>query len=543
MSNAGSAPKYNHNNLFLEEPARLLELNNWVEAYFQSRRRFTFTEEEVLKPLWSEGEDIRLREDSRFQAVALPHQPGIIQWCLSVQTVANAALYDLLVDESWDGQDLRTCLEQLDEAQGTSWHIFCLHDQRFLLTEDKQGLYSLSLNAVKSGLELTLEQKSVIERLALQLLSTVTKNSKKPWSTASIMEEMKRLSGESDTLDACIPAVFENWLLTQETWVRVGVDTWLPRGEIPIIEERHRYAVLPVSQAENSRNLSMPEIVDERILTQDTIQTVEELTGPEAEEINFLNTSVRWRVILRTVHINEGIVPIPKRARVLYPHARKLSNNIALAGIWFTDASEMTVWLDKVKHQLYGNDLQEQLAFLEAGTVLEVTFTTTSIVFGIRGVDQQVADEEDRLIDLTDLAQRRSAVLESYRESLRTILAQYNYPLRFQELYEELCSRQQHQPNSASIRSILSSSPEFIFLKAEGKGKWGLDTAISPEMSLKSLRRAAMVARYAEGVTSATHQEPVSLSGMIAKNRLQLTALRSVYLADVKLGPSSESAD
>src|SRR5260370_2282518 len=173
----------------------------------------------------------------------------------------------------------------------------------------------------------------------------------------------------------------------------------------------------------------MPGKVDEHILTQDTIQTVEELTGPEAEEINFLNTNVRWRVILRTVHINEGIVPIPKQARVLYPHARKLSNNIALAGIWFADASAMTVWLDRVKHQLYGNDLQEQLAFLEAGTVLEVTFSTTSIVFGTRGVDQQVAGEEARLIDLTDLAQRRSTLLESYRESLRPILPEYNYPI------------------------------------------------------------------------------------------------------------------
>jgi hypothetical protein len=537
VSNSGSIPKYSANNLFLEEPAQLPELNNWVEACFQSRRRFTFTEEEVLKPLWDEGEDIRLREDSRFQTVVLPHQPGIIQWSLSVQTVANAALHDLLVDEGWDGHDLRTYLEQLDEAQGTSWHIFCLHDQRFLLAEDKQGLYSLYLSENKSGPELTLELKSVIERLAPQLLSTVAQNSKKPWSTTSIMEELKRLCGESDDLHACIPAVFENWLLTQATWVRVGVDTWLPKGEIPILEKRHRYAVLPVPQAENSRNPSMPEMVDEHILTQDTIQAVEELTGPKDEGINFPNSSVHWRLTLRTAHLNEGIVPIPKQARALYPHARKLSNSIALAGIWFRDASEMTVWLDRVNDQLYGNDLQEQFAFLEAGTVLEVTFTPTSIVFGISGVDQQVAEEEARLVDLTDLALRRSALLESYRESLRTIFAQYNHPLHFQELYQELCDRQQHRPNSSSIRSILSSSPEFIFLKPEGK--WRLDTAISPEMSLKSLRRTAMVARHTEDDTIATHEKPVSLSGMIAKNRQQLTALRSAYLADVKIGSSS----
>jgi hypothetical protein len=333
---------------------------------------------------------------------------------------------------------------------------------------------------------------------------------------------------------------YRNWLLTQEAWVRVGVDTWLPKSEIPIIEKRHRYAVLPASPAENSHNLSMPEIVDEHFLTQDTIQTIEELTGPGTEEINFPNTSVRWRMILRTVHINEGSVPIPKQARVLYPHARKLSNTIALGGIWFADASEMIVWLDREKHQLYGDDLQEQLAFLEAGTVLEVTFTTTSIVFGTRDVDQQVAEEEARLVDLSDLAQRRSAVLESYRKSIKIILEKYNSPLRFQELYEELCNRQQHQPNRTSVRSILSSSPEFIFLKAEQK--WSLNSAISSEMSVKSLRRAAMIAHLAEGDTIAAHQEPVSLSRMIANNRQQFSTLRSVYLANDK-DPSSKNVD
>jgi len=101
--------------------------------------------------------------------------------------------------------------------------------------------------------------------------------------------------------------------------------------------------------------------------------------------------------------------------------------------------------------------------------VLEMTLTTTSIVFRTCDVDQQVAEEEVRLVDLSDLAQLRSTALESYRASLRAILTKYNSPLRFQELYGELCNRQQHQPNRATIRSVLSSSPEFVFLKAAGK--------------------------------------------------------------------------
>ena len=181
MSNSGEVSKYSDISLFLEEPAQLPELDSWVEACIQSRRRFTFTEQEVLKPLWDEGEDIRLREDSRFQIVVLPHQSGAPQWHLFMQTVANSALYDLLVDERWDGKDLHTCLEQLDrEVQSASLHVFCLHDQRFLLSEDKQGVYSLSLSTDKSKLLLTLEQKSTIERVAPQLLLVVMQNNKKP---------------------------------------------------------------------------------------------------------------------------------------------------------------------------------------------------------------------------------------------------------------------------------------------------------------------------------------------------------------------------
>lgn len=110
-------------------------------------------------------------------------------------------------------------------------------------------------------------------------------------------------------------------------------------------------------------------------------------------------------------------------------------------------------------------------------------------------------------------------------------------PLRFQELYDELRRRQQHQPNRATIRSILSSSPEFVFMKTEGK--WSLNLAVSTETSVKSLRRAAMIAHQAEGGTNVTQQEPISISQMIAKNRQELSDLRSMFLGKDKLGQSS----
>ena len=529
----------NHsNNLFLEVPSRLPELDSWVETYIQEQRRFTFTEEEVLKPLWEEGEDVRLREDSRFQEVSLPHQSAAPQWCLSMHIVANQALYELLLDEHWDGRDLYSRLGLLDQAASETYlHVFCLHDERFVLSKDEQGLYSLFLRATKGKEELTREQKNIIAQIAPQLLLVASQKTKKPWSTTSILEELRRLSQSSKVLDTCIPAALENWLLNEEAWVRVGVDMWLPKSEIPRVEKQHRYAVLPIFSAENSSNLAIPEVVNEYTLTKDAfqIQAIEE--PPEAKEFQFPNKSIRWKVALRTFHINEGSVPVPEQARILYPHARKLFSIVALVGVWFADASEMTIWLDKEKHQLYGPDLLEQLAFLEAGTVLEVTLSATSIVFRVSSVDQKVAEEEVRLVDLNDLAQLRSTTLESYRSSIHAILTK-NMPLRFQELYEELCRRQQHQPNRATIRSILSSSPEFVFVKAEGK--WGLNTSVSSETSIKSLRRARMVANYAESDTQTTRQEPVTLAQMIAKNRQQLSTLRSMYLAKDKPGSSSQ---
>ena len=61
-------------------------------------------------------------------------------------------------------------------------------------------------------------------------------------------------------------------------------------------------------------------------------------------------------------------------------------------------------------------------------------------------------------------------------------------------------------------------------------------------MGVKSVRQAAMLAHLVEGDTIAAHQEPVSLSRMIAKNRQQLTTLRSVYFANDN-APSSKHVD
>src|SRR5438132_9165747 len=108
-----TAPNNASKSLFSAGPSLLPELDGWMEEYIRNNRRFTFTEDQVLKSLWNEGEDIRLREDSRFQQVMLPQQATEIQWQLTIHTVANQHLYELLLDGLWDGQDLYRCLENL----------------------------------------------------------------------------------------------------------------------------------------------------------------------------------------------------------------------------------------------------------------------------------------------------------------------------------------------------------------------------------------------------------------------------------------------
>src|SRR5579883_2043356 len=83
--------------IFLAEPAPIEELDGWILTYQKSQRRFTFTEAEVLQTYWHQGEDILLREDSRFKEAALPDMAFPGQWQLSHHKIANQLIYESLV--------------------------------------------------------------------------------------------------------------------------------------------------------------------------------------------------------------------------------------------------------------------------------------------------------------------------------------------------------------------------------------------------------------------------------------------------------------
>lgn len=521
-------------NLFLAEPSSLSELSGWIELYIQIGSRFTFTEEEVLGSLWQEGEEIRLREDNRFREV--PSIDGVAEtlWQLTSHTVANQRLYDLLSDNLWDGYDLYGCLANLDQEQGDPFfHVFARADERFQLIQDEHGIYSLLLSKALPTRMLVVEEKSTLDALASRLLELAQDRKAKPWTTTELLKLLREGVNQSETLEQVIPATLEQWLLQQNEWVRVGLEGWIPRDQLPSDAPRHRYAVWPVFPTANGiKNKIGPEFVDENTLHFDTTQVQEEVA--ETKEAYPLRTRGSWKITLRTVHLNEGRIPVPRAARVLYPQAQKLTNKVALAGLWFEDQSHLTIWLDKTKHELSGPDLQDQFAFLEAGTILGVTWTALGIRLQVIGRDAQAAEEEERLVDLTGLAQLRSSLLESYRGSLRAILEGQNQGLSFQELYAAICQRQHHKPNRASIRSILSSSPEFAFARATGQ--WTLNLSTAPDEASKMIRRSVMTAHQAEGIYKVAQQagNPPSLSEMLANNREHLRTLRDLYISDRK---------
>lgn len=514
--------------LFLTEPAPLPELNDWIAEYQSSQQRFTFTEAEVLQACWDQGEDILLREDSRFKEATLPDLPFPGQWQLSVHIVANQLIYNSLLHDEWDGEDLCYYLQQLDQQNTEAeFYVFCRTDKRFFLSQNEEGCYHLILNQVMVKVSLSAEQKKDLDSLAGQLLEAFPHQGRAPWATFEILEQIKHISSDFSTLESLIPAELAQWLLQRDEWTKVGRDLWFPKHLLPPPVQNRHYAVLSVNAGKREHPASFLEPIDTNEQNMGEVIDREISREKQTQDSRQTISKNRWKVVLRTLHLNEGYIPVPPQMRVLYPHDQKLSNLYVLPGIWFADASEMTVWLDMAHHRLYGPDVTDQLAFLDAGTILEIFWSNAGFTFSRAGQDSEIFEEEVRLIDLTELAHLRSSLLESYRTSLRALLATVHQGKVFAELYLELCQRQQHNPNRSTIRAILSSSPEFFFDKSERK--WRLLSDVSEEAGASSLRKVAVAAQQIYSQNGHQSPDTPSFTTMIERNRQQLVDLRKFY--------------
>jgi len=491
-------PNANQQFLFLQKPNILPELNAWVENRLQSKEHFTFTEEDVLNPLWQQGVEIRLREDCRFRRVRFSDS----HWYLTQQTLSNEQLYEALLDEIWNGNDLAGYLGQRNTSGAI--HVYCPDDNRFRLIQIDDTL-KLALTEANSFYELTSEQRQYLKELMTAFLST-----SRLYSSAEILAELdKRYPKESIE-----PVSLEAWLATQLDWARVGLDQWLPLKDLPKIGSSPRYAVKPISGNTFDFQLVEPDNQPETI--------IEESITPRTED--FLSDQISWKVTLRTWHLNEGILSVPLTARHLYPRARKLTSPVALQGLWFDDGSNLIIWLDKTRHKLFGTDLQEKLDYLGAGVILKVRWSQAGITFNLVGEDDSVNKEEARLIDLSALTEVRSHQLESYRASLHKLLV--NEPQSFHNLYEQLCARQQHHVNKNTVRSLLSGLSEFEFDRVNKH--WKLNPLVSEQTDARILRRTLLINQITSDADN--HITSPNLSEVISYNKQKLGTLWQRYL-------------
>lgn len=497
--------------LYLQSPLILAELDEWVDKRLQNRERFSFTEEDVVSPIWKIGQEIRLREDSRFVPIKADFaltEPNDY-WLLRHEKLANDALYNLLLDEDWDGQDLLTQLEIFDQQVSNSFHIFLPADSRFKLSEPRKGFYCLSLQQNLSLSELSVEHQSLLEKYTLNLVED------KIWTSSEMLMQFKTLGLPSEITTTML----ETWLLKQPDWRRVGFDLWIKSEYLPKINPAtSRYAVLPIGSSKSAIDYLTTQsepVVDKNLPLKWSKSDADKVDAGQTDAFS-------WRIILRTHHLNEGIINVPLAARWLYPQALKLSKVVVLKGIWYEDADEMVLWLDRQNHKLFGVNLQAKLEVLLAGTILEITWTKLSLVLTLMGEDENVAQEEARLIDVASLAETRMIQLESYRASLRYLLAEG--PANFNSLYTLICERQQHTINKNTIRSILSASREFTYHSLTKK--WSLDPQINNEAGYKALRQITLLSSQRENQI-----EDIKLSELLQINLAKLKNLELIIPA------------
>lgn len=416
------------------------------QAYERLRTtRRTFTEKEALHAARLEGYELKLSFDERF-AMAEPRQGSIPpHWRLAEQTLANTRLLNELKVGTWDGQHLDEKLLELDQEDHLHY-TFYPHDPRMF--QNRQGAW-----------EATGERQITLPLGLKEDLDTFTERLHAHWSVpltvGLVLALLEELGWEHDNI-ASVHRCLRAWLLTTDQFRRVGVDYWIPTERLPPGVQRTRLQVPPVRTA--------AEIAERNVSTGNrlTALSVEEQNKKQPrEQIIFKGTATRtqatWIATLYSIHLLAGFIPIPKAIRGIYPASTPGEENIVvLKGLWYEDAADLWIWLDRTHHRFYGPDLLDKLGWLPAGTRLQIDWNAEQVVLREAGIDAQVQQAETRLVDMEELKKLRGGLGESYRQAIQAILMAAPDGLTFQELASAINQRQNHEVARGTIRSILS---------------------------------------------------------------------------------------
>ena len=170
---------------------------------------------------------------------------------------------------------------------------------------------------------------------------------------------------------------------------------------------------------------------------------------------------MRWIHTLRTIHLHSGYLPVPTGARFRYPRFVGRTGPLAIPTVIHETGQEGFVWLDREHHRFFGDFLRAAIEWDEAGRRLHLCWSPEAVVITHGELDNEVHEEERRFLDPEALYDLRLGKGESYRQSLAQILREQVTGMTFRSLYEALTARLGHRPSRASIRAVLSASPEF----------------------------------------------------------------------------------
>ena len=418
-----------------------------------SASRYTFTEEEALQPIWEHGYDISPQSDPQERFVLVYEADGKHprQWRLSMQALANNRILDALRSGAWDGRDLEVELSRLD-TEDQVHYVFCPSEQRFIALPDG----TLEPAELERNIALAPETRAELDALGSRLLEKWRAEEAKPLTVRQITERLGALGwAEASARNGWL--LVRAWLLGWSEVSRVGQDYWIPNDHIPKGPQRSRLQVLPIGSR------SMPMETLETIIVPNSLSD-----SPEHKTIASISktplipgraitaTIENWTYPLRTIHLLEGFVPVPPQVRSVYPpRAIGEGDREVLRGLWYDDDEPLWLWLDRNQDRLYGPDLAQKLAWLEAGDVLQAQWTPDVVVLCITGHDDEVQREESRLVDPQALKALRGGIGETYRKSLQAILFENVEGLTFAQVVRALRERQGHDVHRGTVRALL----------------------------------------------------------------------------------------
>lgn len=435
----------------VDELSQLLE---GVVRRLSSARR-TFTEKEALQPVWEAGYDIAIQSDAHFVQVHEGDSKHPGHWRLVNHAVANTRLLNELLSGTWDGRSLDEKLAELD-AEDQQHYVFCPLDARLTLTP--QGILEPAEH--ERNVKLPRKMKKALDELAPQLLARWSDAGAEPWTVRAITEVLRDLAWP----DAVLPNAWlyvRAWLLIWSQVRRVGQDYWIPADQLPSAVQHTRQQVRPLYVPDP------PPIGSEMLASITSFKrpvVVTKPAGTNADESQVVlrgevtDNRAGWTVHLRTANLLEGFLHVPSAVRGVYPPpVPGEEHNVVVRGMWHEDGTRLWLWLDRTKNHLYGPMLAEKLMWLQAGAILRIEWAPDAIVIQQVGQDEDIRNEEARLVDLETLATLRGGIGENYRHSLQAILIEAPQGLTFAEVIIAMRNRQQHEVHRGTIHAILYS--------------------------------------------------------------------------------------